>query len=196
VVEKVIIRIDRSATTKGSPMLNPVRRILQRYLVPRVIASLYFFVRYRCVVSPRASVQVTDRISFGRGTVVKQFVVMLTHTGRITFGKNCAVSSFNHISTGEQDVTIGDDVRIGPNVTILGTDRDVKKKTMRIVDQGRSHKGLRIGNDVLIGAGAIILPGCHIGDGVVIGAGSVVTATVPPYAIVAGVPARIVGTRG
>jgi acetyltransferase-like isoleucine patch superfamily enzyme len=120
---------------------------------------------------------------------------MLTHTGRISFGTNCAISSFNHISTGEKDIIIGNNVRIGPNVTILGTDRNFKKKSARIVDQGRSHKGLTIGNDVLIGAGAIILPGCTIGEGAVIGAGSVVNTEVPSYAIVAGVPARIVGMR-
>jgi acetyltransferase-like isoleucine patch superfamily enzyme len=48
---------------------------------------------------------------------------------------------------------------------------------------------------VLIGAGAVILPGCSIGAGAVIGAGSVVTRDVPPYSIVAGVPARVIGQR-
>ena len=54
-----------------------------------------------------------------------------------------------------------------------------------------------IGNDVWIGAGAVILrkPGLTIGDGAVIGAGSVVTRSVPPYAIVAGSPARVISYR-
>jgi len=41
----------------------------------------------------------------------------------------------------------------------------------------------------------VILPGCSIGAGAVIGAGSVVTGDVPPYAIVAGAPARVIGQR-
>jgi len=52
-----------------------------------------------------------------------------------------------------------------------------------------------IGNDVTIGANAIILPGVKISDGVIIGAGAVVTHDVPPYAIVAGIPARILRYR-
>ena len=52
-----------------------------------------------------------------------------------------------------------------------------------------------IGNDVWIGAKAIIRSGVTIGDGAVIGAGAVVTKDVPPYAIVAGVPAKIIRYR-
>jgi virginiamycin A acetyltransferase len=52
-----------------------------------------------------------------------------------------------------------------------------------------------IGNDVTVGANAIILPGVRIGDGAVVGAGAIVTTDVPPYAIVAGVPAKIIRYR-
>lgn len=61
-------------------------------------------------------------------------------------------------------------------------------------DWRRSH-GVTIGNDVWIGHGAIILPGRTIGDGAVVAAGAVVTKDVPAYAIVAGVPARVVKER-
>ena len=70
-----------------------------------------------------------------------------------------------------------------------------KKREIPIVDQGYSHKGVNIGEDVYIGAGAIILEGTHVGEGSVIGAGSVVTKDVPPYTVVVGVPARIIGKR-
>jgi acetyltransferase-like isoleucine patch superfamily enzyme len=49
------------------------------------------------------------------------------------------------------------------------------------------------GNDVRIGAGAVVLAGARIGDGAIVGAGTVVTGDIPPYAIVAGNPAEIVG---
>jgi acetyltransferase-like isoleucine patch superfamily enzyme len=52
-----------------------------------------------------------------------------------------------------------------------------------------------IGNDVYIGVGAIVLAGVTIGDGVVVGAGAVVRKSIPPYAVVVGNPARIVGFR-
>ena len=52
---------------------------------------------------------------------------------------------------------------------------------------------ISMGEDVWIGARAIILRGAHLGDGVIVGAGAVVDFPVPPYAVVAGNPARIVG---
>lgn len=59
----------------------------------------------------------------------------------------------------------------------------------------RQRKKTTIGNDVWIGKNATIIAGVNIGDGAVIGAGAVVTKDVPPYAIVAGVPARIIRYR-
>ncbi|MDI1304840.1 MAG: CatB-related O-acetyltransferase [bacterium] len=57
------------------------------------------------------------------------------------------------------------------------------------------HASVRIGHDVWIGRSAIVLAGVTVGDGSVIGAGSVVTKDVPPYAIVAGNPARLIRYR-
>jgi acetyltransferase-like isoleucine patch superfamily enzyme len=127
--------------------------------------------------------------------VIKAFTIVQTHNGKISFGENCGVSNFNHISTVDADVTIGNNVRIGPNVTILGSGRIFSKKNVPIVEQGYTHKGVTIGNDVLIGAGAIILDGCNISDGAVIGAGSLVDKDVPPYSIAFGTPARVVWKR-
>ena len=176
-------------------MQNPFTRIFQRYFVPKTLISAFYFFKYRCLVSPRAQVQFTSRLVFGRGTVVKPFAVIQTQTGRIVFGRNCAVSSFDHISTGTEDVVVGDGVRIAPSVTILGGTRNYMLRSVPIIEQGSTNDGLHIGDDVLIGANSVILPGCHLGRGSVVGAGSVVTREVPAFAIVAGAPARIVGER-
>lgn len=128
--------------------------------------------------------------------MVKPFAIIQTHTGNIVIGKNCAISSFNHLSTGEKDLILGDYVRLGPNVTIIASSRNFKKKNELIINQGYTHKGIQIGDDVLVGAGAVILDGCCIGQGAVIGAGSVVTHDVPAYTIVVGSPAQVIGERG
>lgn len=59
----------------------------------------------------------------------------------------------------------------------------------------RTKGEVRVGNDVWIGARATILSGVTVGDGAVIGAGALVTKDVPPYAIVGGVPARVIKYR-
>jgi acetyltransferase-like isoleucine patch superfamily enzyme len=127
--------------------------------------------------------------------VVKPYIVIQTNKGCVSIGNNCAISSFSHISTGDSDIFIGDNVRIGPNVTILGVRRNFEKREDLIVDQGYTHKGAIIEDDVLIGAGAIILDGSTIGKGTVIGAGCLVNKDIPSYSIIVGVPARIVGER-
>lgn len=58
-----------------------------------------------------------------------------------------------------------------------------------------SNKKVVVGSDVWIGANAVILPGVTVGDGAVIGAGAVVTKDVPPYAIMGGVPAKVIRYR-
>jgi acetyltransferase-like isoleucine patch superfamily enzyme len=194
-------RSDRAGVAEAGaarPAKPPSRlvRLVQRYLVPGFVTSAYLFLRYGCVVSSQAKVQLTSKISLGKGTVVKPFAVLIqTGAGRIIIGQNCAVSSFNHISTGDEDLIIGDNVRVGPHVTIMGASREFRDRDVKVVDQGRTHGGVVIGNDVLIGAGAVILNGHTVGEGAVIGAGCIVTRDVPSYAIVVGNPARVIGER-
>ena len=170
-------------------------RISQRYLVPRFIGSIYYFLRFRCLVSTLAKVQFSKDITFGKGTVVKPFAVIQTNNGKISIGKNCSINNFVQIANSDGDIIIGDHVRIGPNVTILGSSRNYKRRDTLIVNQGFSHDGAIIEDDVLIASGAIILKGCHVGKGAVIGANSVVTKDVQPYSIVAGIPAKVIGQR-
>ena len=172
-----------------------VNRVLQRYAVPQFMVALYYSLKYHCYVSTQARVQLTSKIAFGKGTVVKPYAILQTQGGRICTGQHCAISSFNHISTGIEDVILGDYVRTGPHVTILGGSRNFKQKNTLIIQQGSYHKSVSIEDDVLIGAGVVILPGSRIGKGAVVGALSLVNHDIPPYAIVAGVPAKVIGER-
>ena len=93
-------------------------------------------------------------------------------------------------------ISLGSDVMMGPEVVIYtsGHAHDRIDIPMRL--QGASEiKPVSIGNDVWIGRRVMIMPGVTIGNGVIIGAGAVVTKDVPDYAVVGGVPARILRYR-
>lgn len=87
-------------------------------------------------------------------------------------------------------VTIGDRAQVGPGVQLLTADhpREASERARGI----ESAKPLTVGDDVWIGAGAILCPGVSIGSGSVVGAGSVVTRDVPAGTIAAGNPCRVV----
>ena len=96
--------------------------------------------------------------------------------------------NFNCVILDVVAVTIGDQTQIGPGVQILAADhpRDAAEREAGL-EFGRP---IRIGRNVWIGGGAILLPGVTVGDDALIGAGSVVTRDVPAGATVVGNPAR------
>jgi maltose O-acetyltransferase len=94
------------------------------------------------------------------------------------------------------DLKVGKDVMMGPYVIIIGENHNYSDVEVPMRLQGyTTFPPVRIEDDVWIGARAIILPGLTIGRGAIIAAGAVVTKNVPPYAICAGNPARIIKFR-
>lgn len=97
-------------------------------------------------------------------------------------------ANFNLTILDEASVTIGDNVFIGPNVSIYTACHPLESKARNTGVEWA--EAVTIGNNVWIGGGATILPGVTIGDNCVIGAGSVVTKDVELNTLVAGNPAR------
>ena len=110
----------------------------------------------------------------------------------IEIGNNSAVGLNARISG---PLTIGDDVMMGPGVSIYTQNHETENiyKPMRL--QTAPKLKVTIGNDCWIGANAVILPGVTIGNGVIVGAGAVVTRDVPDFAVVGGVPAKVIKMR-
>lgn len=131
--------------------------------------------------------------SVGAGTRIGTFVEIQRNA---VIGRNCKISSHSFICEG---VTIEDGVFIGHGVMFTNDmyPRAVNADGTIQSDSDWQLMPTRVKHHASIGSNATILPGVIIGEGAQVGAGAVVTRDVPNHAIVAGVPARIVGrTRG
>ncbi len=92
-------------------------------------------------------------------------------------------------------ITIGSGIMIGPNVVIRASNHGTARTDLPMWEQGQTGGTISIGDDVWLGANAVVVAGVTIGSHVVVGAGAVVTRDVPDFAIVGGVPARVIGDR-
>jgi acetyltransferase-like isoleucine patch superfamily enzyme len=104
-------------------------------------------------------------------------------------GKNSVINAKCRLDN-RGGIVIGENVSISQEVLILTADHDVDASDFA----GRSF-GVNIEDYVWIGTRAVILPGVNIGKGALVAAGAVVTKDVIPYAIVAGVPAKVIKMR-
>ena len=99
----------------------------------------------------------------------------------------------------ESGIVIGNKVMFGPNVTIVGGDHNTSVIGQFMFDvrakRPEDDQPVVIEDDVWIGARAILLKGVRLGRGCIVAAGSVVTKSVAPYTVVAGVPARVRSVR-
>lgn len=127
-------------------------------------------------------------VKIGKGSTI--------HTGavfyepfRISLGEDTIVGE-NAVLDGRGILSVGNHVAIGSEVMIYNSEHNIEDPEFKaIVDK------VIVDDYVFIGPRAIILPGVTIGKGAIIGAGAVVTKDVPPFGIVGGVPAKIIGER-
>ena len=137
----------------------------------------------------------TDRLRDFLGAVGEGTVVLPTFTCdygyNISLGRNVFIN-YHCIFLDCAPIAIGDDVQIGPAVQLYTAQHPLDAKVRRSGLESASP--IRIGKDVWIGGGVVVLPGVTIGDRSIVGAGSVVVHHVPPDSLVVGNPARIVRT--
>jgi len=93
------------------------------------------------------------------------------------------------------NVEIGSNVIMGPDIKIYARNHKYDRLDIPIKEQGKHYLKTTIGDDVWIGANSIITAGVNVGNHVIIGAGAVVTKDVPDFAIVGGVPAKVIKYR-
>lgn len=152
--------------------------------------------RCKLLLVPHRNISIGNNTTFGRGTV-------FWAPNEMTIGSNVYIGKY---CTLQADMEIGNNIDIANNVGLIGKyDHDYSKVGVSIKDapwigdvtydfKGKDQK-IIIDDDVWIGFGSVVFTGVHIHRGAIVAAGSIVTKDVPPYAIVAGNPAKVKGYR-
>lgn len=117
----------------------------------------------------------------------------------VTIGANVHVASFCHINAGGGSAVLEDHCGLASGAKVISGQPDLTYRAICPQEPDGTHGVIRkrttIGAYALLAANAIVLPGVTVGEGAIVAAGAVVTKDVPPWAVVAGVPARVVGKR-
>lgn len=137
-----------------------------------------------------------NKIVFGNNVKIGSFSKLLStsHFSKLglgmTIGNNSAFGDFTHFGA-PGGIQIGDDVIAGSFISFHSENHNFSNKTKLIREQGVTSKGIKIGNNVWIGAKVTFLDGSIVGNNSVVAAGAVVIGVFPDNVIIGGVPAKI-----
>lgn len=133
---------------------------------------------------------------FGRGVRVGRLCILTAQDGELSLADGAALSPGVHLGADHGRIEVGSCTAIGPGTVVRAANHRFERRDMPIMRQGHVPGVVVIEDDVWIGANCVVTPDVRIGRGAVVGAGAVVTRDVAPFAVVGGVPARPIGTRG
>lgn len=169
---------------------------IRRMLTPHWAVSVYYLLKYGAIVSPRAEVELSKNLILGKHTTISSFTKIKASEGKVVIGERTDIGVGCFIGGYMPGITIGNDCLISPNVSIIGVNYRYDEIDRPFREQGLVSKGpTKIGNNVWIGTGAVILDNAHIEDGVIISPNSVVSGHIPRNSIVQGNPAKTIFTR-
>lgn len=138
-----------------------------------------------------------NKIIFGDGVKIGSFSKLLSTSHLATFGvgmkigNNSAVGDFTHFgATG--GLEIGNDVIMGSYVSFHSENHNFSDSSTLIREQGVNSKGIKIGNNIWVGAKVTFLDGCQVGDNSIVAAGAVVNGVFPSNSLIGGVPAKLI----
>lgn len=176
----------------------------------------------RLFVGRRARVLFPRRLRVGRNVLIGDYAYVSAYgIDGIDIGNDVSLREYawvqvtSRLDDPGQGLTIGDGTYIGPRsvlgagggirigrkvlfgagVNLLAENHAFGDPSAPIRDQGTVRRGIAIGDGAWLGNNVIVLDGVTIGDGAVVGAGAVVTRDIPPGAVAAGNPARVLQTR-
>jgi acetyltransferase-like isoleucine patch superfamily enzyme len=162
------------------------RRVyLSRLIISRAWMRLVSYVPLQCL---RISGLVRAGATIGEDVVLKPGVEVLAPRN-LRIGSHTIVGRDVHLDS-RGGLTIGDNVNISDEVAIWTAEHDIQSPTFAY-----TTSTVVVGNRAWLCFRSIILPGVTLGEGCVVASGAVVTKDVAPFTVVAGVPAKVVGTR-
>ena len=135
-----------------------------------------------------AGIVIGSNVFVGRNTII------YCQNGNIVIGENANIGSNCQIFSAGS-VEIGKNVLVGAYSYLIGGGHVMVDYSSPIIEQGRISRGIRLGDNVWVGAGVKILDGVTIGRDAVIGTGAVVNRDIAAYAVAAGLPAKVIGDR-
>jgi acetyltransferase-like isoleucine patch superfamily enzyme len=140
-----------------------------------------------------------EGINFGDNVVIGPYSVVGASSpsnfgAGLRMGKNSAVDAYSFIGAAGL-IAIGENVIMGQHVSFHAENHNYERTDVPIKQQGTRREGIVVEDDCWVGSNVLFLDGAHVGRGCVIAAGSVVRGEIPPYSVVAGVPARVVKSR-
>lgn len=133
-------------------------------------------------------------ICIGEGTFIDKGVILRTYGGSISIGNMCSINPYC-VLYGHGGLVIENGVRIATQTIFIPANHNYSDPDIPIYKQGETMNGIRIEEDVWIGCGVRILDGVTIGRGSVIAAGTLVSKTLPPFGVYAGVPVKKISGR-
>jgi acetyltransferase-like isoleucine patch superfamily enzyme len=129
-----------------------------------------------------------DGVFLGRGTILS------CKDGDIVLGDHVNIGFHSEIFSGSR-VTVGRYGLFAAYTYLVGGGHEYERTDRAVLEQPRSSRGIDLGENVWLGAGAKVLDGVRIGNNVVVGAGAVVTEDLPDGVVAAGIPARVLRQR-
>jgi acetyltransferase-like isoleucine patch superfamily enzyme len=170
-----------------------VRLAVRRWLTPtgrRLVLDGVAFIGPKVVlqIGRRGRVELGRWSWIGHGSKIRCHEGVVSIGAKTVLGQECTISAYQHVSIGRECV-------IADRVMLIDFDHGAAEVERPIRVQGIYKQDVRVGHNVWIGYGACILRGVTVGDNAIIGTNAVVTRDVPPNAVVAGVPARVLRMR-
>ncbi|MBY0359392.1 MAG: acyltransferase [Candidatus Obscuribacterales bacterium] len=170
----------------GSQFDRMMRRILWHALCPKIGQGLK--VEENITVKHIETFELGDNVFIGA-----QSIIQGRFDGRCQIGSNVWIGPHSYFDA--RDLILEDYVGWGPGAKVIGSEHTAMPVDQPILKTDLEILPVRVCKWADIGANAVLLPGITVGEGAIVGAGAIVTADVEPYAVVAGVPAKVLRYR-